>query len=76
MESHVDFFCSKEYLSSYNPAFLHIKGRKEKEKIIGELFEIKQIDLDKEFYEILLSEKYKNLQRIPYSVLNESGRAI
>jgi len=71
-----NFFCSKEYLSSYNPMFLQTKGGQERENIIGKLFEIKQIDLDKEFYEILLHLLYKQLLSEKYENLTNLQRII
>eukprot|EP00826_Nyctotherus_ovalis_P037895 TRINITY_DN349_c0_g1_i3.p1 TRINITY_DN349_c0_g1~~TRINITY_DN349_c0_g1_i3.p1 ORF type:complete len:178 (-),score=36.01 TRINITY_DN349_c0_g1_i3:208-741(-) len=67
-----DFFSSKEYLASYNPIILHTKRGEDREERISELFDIKQIDLEKDFYEIVLhlvhkqlvSEKYGNLTKL------------
>ncbi len=67
-----DFFGSKEYLASYNPIFLQTKNRKERDEMLGKLFDIKPIDIEKEFYEIMLhlllkqilEEKFEHLKKL------------
>ena len=65
----INFFSSKEYLASYNPIFFHTKGKNDRDKIIDHLFGINEIDLDKDFYEIMLHLLYKQLLKEKYSNL-------
>ena len=72
-----DFFNSKEYLSTYNTAFLHLKNHNERDEVIMKIFELKPIDLDVGLYEILIyllrktitSEKFQNLQKLQKLIL-------
>lgn len=72
------FLTSKEYLSNYNPIFLQTnKHKKERDQVLCQLFEIRSLDIDVEFYEIIihlmykqiLSEKFENLKKLQKVVM-------
>ncbi len=72
-----EFFTSKEYLATYNPIFLHTKHKKERDDVLCQLFEIHALDIEMEFYEMIihmmykqiLSEKFDNLRRLQKIVM-------
>ncbi len=68
-EAIYDFFTSNEYLGNLNPAFLQTTNRTERDGMVSRLFEIKPLDVDLEFYRVMihvmqeqiLQEKYDHL---------------
>ena len=56
-----EFFTSKEYLSTYSPLFIHTKTKKEKDDILGQVFQINPMDIEMEFYEVIIHLMYKQV---------------
>ena len=71
-----EFFSSKEYLGSYNPIFLNAKNKRAKDEILSKIFEIEEMDTEKEFYEILLHLVYKVITKEKYENLKKLGHII
>lgn len=49
-----DFFTSNEYLNTYNPVFAANFEDAEKDEILSKVFEIRPIDINMHFYNILI----------------------
>lgn len=72
-----EFFSSKEYLGNYNPIFFNSKGKKEKEDVLGKVFELDESEIERDLYEGILhllykeivDDRYYNLRKLQWGLI-------